>query len=472
MRRKLVLTAVYLVPLLFLMMCLGPVDRIIEEGIYRIDINSGDEAIVYAPTHVEFDFPIIFPPDDIEIPVTNNWNQTINRLNVLLTGPDRDMFSFSPGRIDNLEPCETAFVTVKMVQGNPRRPTSYRAELLVGYEGNYQRLPITYHVCTFIEEEEIALTSTGLRAGITRQPTVLLNRPSGPGDWISFHPRIAQVNSNGFMTLHSGGNTVVGLLSPAADGYQIRGWEIAVLPAIIARTANDPADTGAVEVALNFSEPISAAGSITGLSADIFGIPLAIHSAFLLENNIRLILAYPIEFGDEAYIRYNASGNLRDQNGAPLEAFEADVINNVIVDAAVDVTRPYANVEASTEIAAFPVANAVDGNNSTRWATPTGANECTITLSYNDPIRVRRARIASYASRITRFNIEYSSNGTDWEVVYSYTDTPVQGSTDSNALVWVSFPFSPVTANHFRLRIINASQEPTLWEFQLWGSRP
>jgi len=127
----------------------NPLPPVVTEK-YRISLNdNAKEVVIYAPTAVEFTDPVFTPPKDIEVTVTNQWNQPTGRLNVMLAGKDTDLFSVSPARITDLEPGESAKIVITVAGTDPRRPTSYRVDLLVGNEDMYQKLAVAYHVCTF-----------------------------------------------------------------------------------------------------------------------------------------------------------------------------------------------------------------------------------------------------------------------------------------------------------------------------------
>ena len=437
----------------------------------RISINSNKEIAIVAPTSVEFHDSVFVPPDDVKITIANEWDRETGMLNILLNGSGSDYFSVFPGRIDNLLPGESTTVTLKISPTDPRRPVTYKVDLLVGNEDAYQKLPITYNVYTFALDDGIVLEPAELRAGISGTPKAIVRAAQGAGRWISFNPSVAAIDNGGILTILADGTALVGYLTSANNGSPLyKGKKITVKPAVWAETINEKTDAETTRVKVNFSEPLSAAGNIEGLSASLFNVPVAVQSAVLNNDTITVTLAAPIGFDDKAEIVYSGSGNLRDRTGAALDRFTAPVANTITVNNIVNITRPYADVSASNVHSdKYPAANAVDEVASTRWATTSATRACTLTLAYSGNKKVKKAVIASYEARISKFNIEYSvDGGGTWQIAYSYSGSAVPGSKDGSKSE--SFTFAAVTANQFRLNILETSADPSIWEFELWGS--
>jgi alpha-L-fucosidase len=104
---------------------------------------------------------------------------------------------------------------------------------------------------------------------------------------------------------------------------------------------------------------------------------------------------------------------------------------------------------------------ALDGNTGTRWATDDGTKAAWLAVDLGKPIKVGSAFILQAypeLERVKKFAIEYR-DGDAWKTCY-------QGKSLGPSLNAV---FKPVTAQQFRLNITEASDGPTLWEFQLFG---
>lgn len=107
---------------------------------------------------------------------------------------------------------------------------------------------------------------------------------------------------------------------------------------------------------------------------------------------------------------------------------------------------------------------AVDGNRETRWATDSGIKSAWLEVDLGQPATFSRAVIRqAYPElrRVRKFAIEYWKDG-QWEVCYRGADL---GAT-------LVAEFEPVTARRVRLDITEATDGPTIWEFDLFpGSR-
>ena len=103
---------------------------------------------------------------------------------------------------------------------------------------------------------------------------------------------------------------------------------------------------------------------------------------------------------------------------------------------------------------------AVDDNNATRWATDQGTSQAQLEVDLGEEKSITQAVIKeAYAGRVKRFKLERFING-EWESFY-------QGKgIGKNA----EFEFEPVSAQKVRLNILEATEGPTIWEFQLFES--
>ncbi len=102
---------------------------------------------------------------------------------------------------------------------------------------------------------------------------------------------------------------------------------------------------------------------------------------------------------------------------------------------------------------------AVDGNPETRWATDFGTRSAWLEVDLGRPVEIGSAAIrecVDWGSRVRRFELQVKE-GESWKTV-------LQGGA-----IGADFreEFSPVTARCVRLNILEASEGPTIWEFEL-----
>ncbi|GHV88377.1 hypothetical protein AGMMS50267_07370 [Spirochaetia bacterium] len=126
---------------------------------------------------------------------------------------------------------------------------------------------------------------------------------------------------------------------------------------------------------------------------------------------------------------------------------------------------------------------AVDGSNSTRWATASSGypnHAHWLTMEFNSIVRVDKAHLLSYGAsgangRITSFKIEYLEAG-EWKTAYSYSGGQIVGAGTSapggSATGRVCTFDAPIEASIIRLNILSADSEPSLWEFKLLYKAP
>lgn len=110
--------------------------------------------------------------------------------------------------------------------------------------------------------------------------------------------------------------------------------------------------------------------------------------------------------------------------------------------------------------AAFGPDKAVDGSDETRWATDAGVKSAWLEVDLGQPLTFRRAVVRQAypeLGRVRKFAIEYLVDS-EWKACY-------QGDALGEKL---NARFSPVTAQHVRLNIIEATDGPTIWEFALF----
>ncbi len=111
-------------------------------------------------------------------------------------------------------------------------------------------------------------------------------------------------------------------------------------------------------------------------------------------------------------------------------------------------------------MAEFGPGKAFDDNSETRWATDSGTKSAWLEVDLGKPVAIGRAAIEQAfpeLQRVRKFAIEYWQDG-QWRPCY-------QGQ-DLGATLEATFP--PITAQRVRLNITEATDGPTIWEFELY----
>jgi len=96
---------------------------------------------------------------------------------------------------------------------------------------------------------------------------------------------------------------------------------------------------------------------------------------------------------------------------------------------------------------------AVDGDPATRWATDAGLKQCWVEVDLLKPRTVSSVMIDEWAARIQKYELQYRENG-EWITCRAGT------TLGKSAHVRLK----PVTARHFRLNILDATDGPTINE--------
>jgi len=100
---------------------------------------------------------------------------------------------------------------------------------------------------------------------------------------------------------------------------------------------------------------------------------------------------------------------------------------------------------------------AFDDDPTTRWATDAGTHSAWLEVDLGAPQRVGRAAISeAYPGRVQAYELQYH-DGKSWKTVHA-------GKTLGED---ARIEFGPVTAQRVRLQISEATEGPTIWEFQL-----
>ncbi len=103
---------------------------------------------------------------------------------------------------------------------------------------------------------------------------------------------------------------------------------------------------------------------------------------------------------------------------------------------------------------------AFDDDPGTRWATDAGVQQAWLEVDLGKPVTFARAAISEEYGRVQRFELQYQE-GADWKTFLQGTRLGEKYSQD----------FPPVTARHVRLNILEATDGPTIWEFQLMAAQ-
>jgi alpha-L-fucosidase len=99
---------------------------------------------------------------------------------------------------------------------------------------------------------------------------------------------------------------------------------------------------------------------------------------------------------------------------------------------------------------------AFDDDPTTRWATDYGVKQAWLEVDLRKPMTFNRIQISEAYDRVRKFELQ-CKNGGQWK-------TFAHGSTIGSEYVK---DFEPVTAKEVRLNILDATEGPTIWEFQL-----
>lgn len=145
-------------------------------------------------------------------------------------------------------------------------------------------------------------------------------------------------------------------------------------------------------------------------------------------------------------------------------ALELDREANTL--SAVDVPEPVSltlNAKATASSiyqgqAEYGPEKAVDGKGDTRWATDKGLRQAWLELDLGKPVTFKHVRLSeAFPKRVQKFELQ-RLDGEEWKTFYT-------GKTIGES--WAA-QFGPVTAQRVRLNVTDATDGPTLWEFQLF----
>jgi len=106
----------------------------------------------------------------------------------------------------------------------------------------------------------------------------------------------------------------------------------------------------------------------------------------------------------------------------------------------------------------FAADKAFDGNDGTRWATDAGTRQAWLEVDLGKPEMFDAAYLAeAYPCRVRSFELQYQ-DGPAWKTFCKGTTIGEQ---------WLR-RFAPLTARPVRLNVLDATNGPTIWEFQLF----
>lgn len=112
------------------------------------------------------------------------------------------------------------------------------------------------------------------------------------------------------------------------------------------------------------------------------------------------------------------------------------------------------------KMAQYGPEKAVDGNSETRWATDSGTKSAWLEVDLGKPVAIGRCLIEQAypeLQRVRKFAIEYWQDG-KWQPCYR----------GENLGATLEAVFPPVAAQRVRLNIAEATDGPTIWEFELY----
>jgi alpha-L-fucosidase len=99
---------------------------------------------------------------------------------------------------------------------------------------------------------------------------------------------------------------------------------------------------------------------------------------------------------------------------------------------------------------------AVDDDLDTRWATDSGVKQAWLEVDLGKPATFGRAAISEAYDRVRKFELQ-AKDGQTWKTLFAGARIGEKYQKD----------FAAVTAQVVRLNILEATDGPTIWEFQL-----
>ncbi|MHC4748909.1 MAG: alpha-L-fucosidase [Planctomycetota bacterium] len=103
---------------------------------------------------------------------------------------------------------------------------------------------------------------------------------------------------------------------------------------------------------------------------------------------------------------------------------------------------------------------AVDDDDATRWATDPGVSKTWLEVDLGKAVTFNRVKISEAYDRVREFELQYKDD-TQWKTFARGTKIGTN----------YSKMFEPVTAQQVRLNILDSTEGPTIWEFQLFAPK-
>jgi len=105
----------------------------------------------------------------------------------------------------------------------------------------------------------------------------------------------------------------------------------------------------------------------------------------------------------------------------------------------------------------YSPAMAFDGNPETRWATDSGTHQAWLQIRFNEPRKISQILVSeACGDRIQKFELQQSDDGKHWTTFYTGEKLGMNGRAR----------FEAITTSGVRLKILEATEGPTLWEVQ------
>jgi len=112
------------------------------------------------------------------------------------------------------------------------------------------------------------------------------------------------------------------------------------------------------------------------------------------------------------------------------------------------------------KMSAYGPDKALDDDPNTRWATDAGTHSAWLEVDLGEPRRIDRVYMSEEYDRVQSFTLEYLE-GLAWKTLAEGKHIGVE----------CELSFKPITAPKVRLNIREATEGPTLWEFQVFPAK-
>ena len=150
--------------------------------------------------------------------------------------------------------------------------------------------------------------------------------------------------------------------------------------------------------------------------------------------------------------------------GTPLlRSFKAYYVKNIGYEYLLDDFKPISTSKLATSShnhsSDYSAQKINDGNLKTRWSSTNKAKKCWVEIDLEKKRYINKVSLQEYNRRVKKFQIEYRDNKEQpWKIAY-------KGNRIGNNL---TATFSTIYGRYFRLNILKATKQPSLWEFQLY----